>query len=94
MVSECDERLGGEKADFPQVYCEMEFSQVFYEGRVSSRSYVEDKVSSNSPLIFCGVLGRAKKYSKFVVPFAYSEVVQGGCDSCYDDERYLERERE
>ena len=66
---------------------------MFYEDRVSSRSYVEDEVmSSNSPLIFCGVLGSAKKYSKFVVPFAWYEVVQGGCDRCYDDERYLERQ--
>ena len=49
---ECDERLGGQRADFPQVYGETEFSQVLYEDRVSSRSCVEDEVSSNSPLIF------------------------------------------
>ena len=29
-----------------------------------------------------------------MVPFAWYEIGQWGCDRCYDDERYLERERE
>ena len=49
---ECDERLGGQRADFPQVYSEMEFSQVLYEDRVSSRGCVGDMVSQNGPLVF------------------------------------------
>ena len=57
IVRESEERLGGQRAEFPRVYGETEFSQMFYEDRVSTRGYVEDKVSSNSPLIFCGVLG-------------------------------------
>ena len=65
---------------------------MLYEDRVSSSSCVENEVSSNSPLICCNILGRAKKYSKFVVPFAWYERGQGGCDRCYDVERYLERE--
>ena len=32
------ERLGKQRADFPRVYCEMEFSQVLYEDKGSSRS--------------------------------------------------------
>ena len=31
----CVDNLEGQRADFPQVYCEMECSQVFYEDRVS-----------------------------------------------------------
>ena len=51
-----------------------------------------DMGSQNSPLICCNILGRAKKYNKFVVPFAWYEIGQWGCDRCYDDERYFERE--
>ena len=58
----CEERLGGQRADFSQIYSETGFSPWWYEDKVSSGSCVEDKVSSISPLIFCGVLGRAKKY--------------------------------
>ena len=79
---ECEERLGGQRADFPQVVGETEFSQAVYEDRVSSRSYAEDKVSSSTPLNFCKP-GKARKwYSKFVVPFAGSEVGQWCCDRC------------
>ena len=80
----CEERLGWQRANFPRVYCETEFSQMFYEDSVSSRGYVEDEVSSSSPLIFCN--------SKFVVPFAWNEVVPVCCDRCYY-EKYVERER-
>ena len=57
IVRECEERLGEQRANFPRVYCETEFSQMFYEDRVSSRGYVEDEVSSSSPLILCSVPG-------------------------------------
>ena len=85
---ECAEILGVQRADFPQVYCEMEGSQVFYEDRVSSKSYVEDEVSSYGPLVFCDLPGKDRRGNKcFVVPFAWNEIVQGGC------EKYCERER-
>ena len=90
----CEERLGEQRADFPRVYSEIGFSQMFYEDKGSSRGYVEDEVSSSSPLIFCSCPGKDRKCdSKFVVPFAWNEVVQGCCDRCYD-EKYFERERE
>ena len=87
-----DERIGWLRADFSQIYSETGFSPWCYEDKVSSGSGVEDKVSSNSPLIFCGVLGRAKKYSKFVVPFEWSEVCQW-CGDRYCDESDYERDR-
>ena len=49
VVRECEERLGGQRADFSQIYSETRFSPWCYEDRVSSGSCVEDKVSSNSP---------------------------------------------
>ena len=49
----CEERLGGQRADFPKVYCEMEGSHVFYEDEGSSRGYVGDMVSPKSPLSCC-----------------------------------------
>ena len=57
MGSVCEERLGGQRENFPQVYSETGFSPWCYEDKVSSGSCVGDMVSQNSPLIFCGVLG-------------------------------------
>ena len=91
---ECDERLGWQRAYFPYCLSGVKTPQVVYEDRDSSRGYVGDEVSPSGPLIFCGKPGKARMcYSNFVVPFAWSEVVQGGCDRCYD-ERYFEREKE
>ena len=43
-------------------------------------------MSHNGPLVFCSLPGRARRcFSDFVVPFARSEVVQGGCDRYYDE---------
>ena len=93
VVRECEERLGGQRANFPRVYGETEVSQVFYENRVSSRGCVGDMVSQNGPLVFCGLPDKARRCIKdFVVPFPHSEVVQWCGDRCYDDERYFERE--
>ena len=70
-MSVCVESLEGQRADFPQVYCEMECSQWFYEDRVSSGGGVEDKVSSYGPLVFCGLPGsRGNRY--LMVPFAWN----------------------
>ena len=66
----CVESLEGQRADFPQVYCDMAGSQVFYEDRVSSGDGVEDEVSSDGPLIFCGLPGRGNRY--LMVPFAWN----------------------
>ena len=90
-VRECNENLDGQRANFPQVYSETEVSQMFNEDRVSSSSYVGDMVSQNGPFIFCDDLGSAKTYSKFVWPFAWNEIVQGGSDRCYDCLLYTSR---
>ena len=74
---ECNENVDGQRASFPQVYCEMECSQVFYEDGVSSGGGVEDEVSSDGPLVFCGLPGRGNK--SLMVPFALNEIVQGRC---------------
>ena len=62
---------------------------MFYEDRVSSRGYVEDEVSSSSPLIFCGVPGKARRCFNVVVPSAWDD--GESMKWCYD-ERYFERE--
>ena len=86
-----DRRLGGQRADFSQVFSETGFSPWWcYEDKVSSGSCVGDMVSQNSPLIFCGVLGSAKTYNKFVVPFAWYVIGQWGYER-YCDERERER---
>ena len=91
LEKEWQERLDeyvGQRANFPQVYGETEVSQVVDEDRVSSSSYVGDMVSQNGPLVFCDLAGKARRCNKyFVWPFAWSEIVQGGSDRCYVDER-------
>ena len=94
VMSVCVERLNGQRASVPQVYCKMECSQVFYEDRVSSGGGVEDKVSSYGLLVFCGLPGsRGNKY--LMVPFAWNGRVQCGYERCCNErERERERERE
>ena len=48
----------GQRVNFPQVYCEPRCSLVFLNGE---SPLVEDDVSSNCPLSFCGVPGRARR---------------------------------
>ena len=68
----CDERVGWQRANLPCCSNGAETPPVIYEDRVYSRGGVIDTVSTNSPVIFCGKPGRARKY--FVVPFAWCEV--------------------
>ena len=88
----CEERLGGQRADFRRVYGETEFSQMFYEDIVSSRGYRDEVSLSRSPFVYHEVLGRAKMcHDNIVLPFAWSDRDKMKC--CYD-EKYFERERE
>ena len=81
----CVESLEGQRADFPQVYCEMECSQWFYEDGVSSCGGVEDEGSSYGPLVFCGLPGRGNKY--LMVPFAWNGRVQWGYERCCNERK-------
>ena len=83
----CVESLEGQRADFPQVYCDMEGSQVFYEDRVSSGGDVEDEVSSDGPLIFCGLPGIGNRY--LMVPFVWNGRVQCGYEMCCNEREKL-----
>ena len=64
---------------------------MFYEDKGSSKGYVGDMVSPKGPLSCCSdvcVSGKARKYfNDFMLPFAWNEIVQVGC------EKYCERER-
>ena len=53
-----------------------------------------DMWSPNGPLVFCvNEPGKARKcFNDYVVPSAWSEIVQGGCERYYN-ERERERER-
>ena len=89
---EREERLGeygGQRANFPCSISGVKTPHVFYEDKGSSRGYVGDMVSPKGPLSCCSdVSGKARKYfNDFMLPFAWNEIVQGGC------EKYCERER-
>ena len=75
-LRECEnERLGLQRADFPRVYGETEFSQMFYEDRVSSSGYRDEvSLSRSSPFVYHEFLGRAKMcHDNVMLPFAWSD---------------------
>ena len=87
---EREERLGeygGQRANFPCGISGVKTPHVFYEDEGSSSGYVGDMVSPKGPLSFCGdVSGKARKYlSDFMVPFAWYERGQWGCERYCDE---------
>ena len=78
---------GGQRANFPYGVCGVKAPQVLNEDK---GSFVGDMRSPNGPFMFYGVPGKARMYlDNAVLPSAFSEIVQWGCESYYD-----ERERE
>ena len=74
---------GEQRANFPYGVCGLKAPQGFNEDKGSSGG---DMRSPNGPFMFYGVPGKARVYlDNVVLPSAWSERVQCGCESYYDE---------